>query len=116
MNALSLSWLPLSWWWPVAVLLSAALSAAAVAWLFFKQKNALSPSQGGHAAPVFAVFALLWWAFGFGLALWPLQGLDEFSQWARASSYVSVPLWIGGIAWVAALLVARLLGAIGRKR
>ena len=60
---------------------------------------------------LFSAFALLWWLFGFVLALWPLHGLDEFAQWARASSYVTVPLWIGGIAWAAALLAVRLLRA-----
>ena len=116
MNTISLSWLPLAWWWPLAVLLSAALPAAAVVWLFFKQKQALARTQSARIAIIFVAFAVLWWAFGFALALWPLRGVDEFAQWAHASSYVLVPLWIGGIAWAAALLAARLLRTAGAAR
>lgn len=103
MNALSLFFLPVALWWPVAVALATALMLAAVLWA----RKRLAPPP----ALIFYAFALLWWLFGFFLALWPLQGLDAFAQWARASSYVTVPLWIGGIAWAAALLAVRLLRA-----
>ena len=78
MNTISLSWLPLAWWWPVAVLLSAALPAAAVVWLFFKQKQALARTQSARIAIIFAAFAVLWWAFGFALALWPAVFQRDF--------------------------------------
>lgn len=115
MNSWNLSWLPLPLWWPTAAFVSAALVLAAVFWLWRRAQ-----AQAGSAAPRqialgFALFACLWGLFAGALALWPLQGLDEFSQWARASSYVTIPLWIGGIAWIAALLVARLLAAVGRR-
>ena len=70
--------------------------------------------QRAVAAIVFVVFIILWWAFGFTQALWPLRNLDEFARWARASSYVLVPLWIGGIAWAAPLLLQRLVRVTSR--
>ncbi|MFE1573033.1 hypothetical protein [Comamonas odontotermitis] len=103
MNTLSLFFLPVPLWWPAAVALSAVLVVAAMLWA----RKRLVPAT----TLLFSAFALLWWLFGFVLALWPLHGLDEFAQWARASSYVTVPLWIGGIAWAAALLAVRLLRA-----
>ena len=116
---LSLSFLPAVWWWPTAVFLSALLVAAAAGWLtwriFFEQKIALPQSQKRFIAIVFVVFALVWWTVGFALTLWPLKSADDFTQWARASSYVTIPLWIGGVAWAAALLVARLLNATRAK-
>ena len=116
MNALSLSFLPTALWWPVAVVLSIILVASAAAWLVWRAPRhndiAAAAEHDRHRAWVvrgFLIFATLWWLFGSAVALWPLHGLDTFTQWARASSYVTVPLWIGGIAWAAALLVARLL-------
>jgi hypothetical protein len=112
MDSLSLGFLPLALWWPVATGLSLLLVLAAVLWMFMQ--NRPSQRRGASAAPAwllgaFALLALVWWGFGLALALWPLRGLDELGQWARASSYVLVPLWIGGVAWACALVVQRLL-------
>ena len=118
MASLSWSFLPAAGGWLTAVLLSAVLAGSAAAWMWcspkFKQKTALGHMQRAVAAIVFVVFIILWWAFGFTQALWPLRNLDEFARWARASSYVLVPLWIGGIAWAAALLLQRLVRVTSR--
>ncbi|MEG0973532.1 MAG: hypothetical protein RSD57_05705 [Comamonas sp.] len=102
MQQLSWFFLPPTYWWAAAVALSVLLVAASICWLAWRN---WSP----QTALIFAALAVVWWSFGFASALWPLRGLDEFSQWARASSYVVVPLWMGGVAWIAALLVARFL-------
>ncbi|QMV71521.1 hypothetical protein HS961_00980 [Comamonas piscis] len=119
MDSLSLGFLPLALWWPVATGLSLLLVLGAVLWMFMQDRP--SQRRGGSTSPAwlpwaFALLALVWWGFGLALALWPLRELDELGQWARASSYVLVPLWIGGVAWVCALVVQRLLRSTAAMR
>lgn len=113
MHSLSLAFLPLALWWPVALGLSLLLVLSAVLWISLQHRRAQKqPAPAGRTSWLpwaFAIFALVWWGFGLALALWPLKDLDELGQWARASSYVLVPLWMGGVAWVCAFLVQRLL-------
>ena len=120
MQQLSWFFLPPAYWWPAAVALSVLVVAASALWLSWRSKSAKNAALARtHKRPIALIFiaiALLWWGFGFATALWPLRGLDEFSQWARASSYVTVPLWIGGVAWAAALLLARFLNTARTAR
>ncbi len=119
MDSLTLAFLPLALWWPVATGLSVLLVLSAVLWMFLQNRPPRQQAPAGRPAwlPLaFALFALVWWGFGFAFALWPLTELDELGQWARASSYVLVPLWIGGVAWVGALLVQRLLRSMAAMR
>lgn len=120
MQQLSWFFLPPAYWWLAAVALSVLVVAASALWLWWRSKSTKNadpaPTQSAPAALIFIVLALLWWGFGFATALWPLRGLDEFSQWARASSYVTVPLWIGGVAWAAALLLVRFLNTARATR
>ena len=120
MQQLSWFFLPPAQWWSAAVLLSIVLVVASALWLSWRgssaKNTALARHPGRSITLIFIAIALLWWGFGFATALWPLRGLDEFSQWARASSYVTVPLWIGGVAWAAALLLARFLNAARAAR
>ena len=120
MQQLSWFFLPPAQWWAAAVALSVVLVAASALWLSWRgssaKNTALARHPGRSITLIFIAIALLWWGFGFATALWPLRGLDEFSQWARASSYVTVPLWIGGVAWAAALLLARFLNAARAAR
>ncbi len=119
MDSLTLAFLPLALWWPVALGLSLLLVLAAVLWMFVQNRSARQRAAGGGPAWLpwaFALLALAWWTSGLALALWPLRELDELGQWARAPSYVLVPLWIGGIAWVGALLVQRLLRSTAAMR
>ena len=109
MPTLSLFFIPQPWWWATSVLLSLLLVGTAVAWLARRPHRPLPA-----LLPLFAAFTAAWWLFGFALALWPLHALDTFSQWARASSYLAIPLWMGGVAWCAALLLARLLRTVAR--
>ena len=120
MQQLSWFFLPPAQWWAAAVALSVVLVAASALWLSWRSKShkntAPAPVQSASIALIFIAIIALWWCFGFATALWPLRGLDEFSQWARASSYVTVPLWIGGVAWAAALLLARFLNTARAAR
>ena len=120
MQQLSWFFLPPAQWWAAAVALSVVLVAASALWLFWREKSAKNatpaPNPSRSLTLIFIATALLWWGFGFANALWPLRGLDTFSQWARASSYVTVPFWIGGVAWTAALLLARFLNTARAAR
>ena len=121
MQQLSWFFLPPAQWWAAAVALSVVLVVASALWLSwrsskFNKNTASAPVQSAPIALIFIAIIALWWCFGFATALWPLRGLDEFSQWARASSYVTVPLWIGGVAWAAALLLARFLNTARAAR
>lgn len=102
--------IPLAWWLPLSMGACVLLVAAAGAWLW---RQALRADTDARAARRMALLAslglLLWLAYGLAKGYGPLWRGDAFVHMAQAPAFVQLPLLIGGIAWMAALLVGRVL-------
>lgn len=102
-----------SFWGPLALsMLAAALLVAASLWRVWRARRQLPPDHGqSHSAQAFALgytaAALLWLAYGLWTGYRPwLQTSDPAWQMAvHGDSLWSLPLFIGAVAWAAALAV-----------
>ena len=103
----------LNWWLPLCLGASLLGVLSAMAWLHWHRRKtapALRLRRADRALIVAYDLAMLLW-LGWGLHyLWRTFGAqDAFSLFAREEALLKAPLIMTAVAWVAALLVARLL-------
>lgn len=108
--------IPLNWWLPSATALSCFTVLAAVLWLGWRARRLRA--EGDAAAQArrivlgFTVAALLWLGYGVYFIQQHFGMADPLVLFAQQAALQRQPLIIGGIAWCAALLVARLLASV----
>lgn len=102
--------IPLAWWLPLSLGACVFLVVAAVGWLWRQALQAGTDASGSRRVALLASLGLLLWlAYGLIKGYGPLWRGDAFMRMAQAPAFVQLPLLIGGLAWMAALLVGRML-------
>ena len=110
----AMSLIPLSLWLPLSLCACVLLVLSAMGWLWRAALRVPAGSRDGRNMRSMAAIAsaglLLWLAYGlfkgYGGALWQA---DALLLMAQASGLVQMPLIVGGVAWIAALLLGRVM-------
>ena len=108
----------LEWWLPLCAALSAVAVLASIGWLFWrghKLWRQVPDRQLPYLVLVFTVLALGWLGYGLFFMYQRFDPDDALLLFARQPELQQQPLIIGGIAWGAALLMARLLSATAQR-
>lgn len=109
----AMSMIPLSLWLPLSVAACVLLVLAAVGWLWRRALRIPTGSRDGRASRSMAAFAtaglLLWLGYGLLKGYGALWRADALLLMAQASLLTQIPLIVGGLAWVAALLLGRVM-------
>ncbi|WP_027014515.1 hypothetical protein [Comamonas composti] len=98
--------------WPwLSALASAALVLTAMAWVW-RSARRLTPGTRDAAtarrmAWLFALGALAWLAYALHAGYARLWQADAFLIFAQQNALLGLPFLIGGLAWVAALMLGR---------
>ena len=110
----AMSMIPFPLWLPLSVGACVLLVLAAVAWLWRRALRISAAHRDGRAARNMAALAtaglLLWLAYGLFKGYATLWGADALMLLAQSSLLTQIPLIVGAIAWVAALLLGRVMG------
>lgn len=113
----AMSMIPFSLWLPLSVGACVLLVLAAVAWLWRRALRIPAAHRDGRAARNMAALAtaglLLWLTYGLFKGYATLWGADALMLLAQSSLLTQIPLIVGAIAWVAALLLGRVMGMRG---
>lgn len=108
--------IPLDWWLTFATALSCVAVLAAVLWLAWRARQRRfedrSTTQARRIVLGFTAAAVLWLAYGLYFIQRHFGQADPLMLFAQQPALERQPLIIGGIAWCAALLVARLLASV----
>lgn len=106
-------------WLLLSVAASALLVLAAMAWVWHGARALPPDSRDGRSArrmaALFALGALAWLAHGLYTGYATLWRADALMLLAQQGALLRLPLLIGGLAWVAALLVTRVLRLLERS-
>ena len=115
-----MSLIPFSLWLPLSVGACVLLVLAAVAWLWRRALRIPTAHRDGRAARNMAALAtaglLLWLAYGLFKGYATLWRADALMLLAQSSLLTQIPLIVGAIAWVAALLLGRVMCMRGLHR
>ncbi|MEG2048490.1 MAG: hypothetical protein RR100_16685 [Comamonas sp.] len=108
-----MSMIPLSLWLPLSVAACVLLVLAAMGWLWRAALRIPASSRDGRNMRTMASIAsaglLLWLGYGLFKGYATLWQADALMLLAQSSLLVQMPLIIGGLAWVAALLLGRVM-------
>ena len=109
----AMSMIPLSLWLPLSVAACVLLVLAAMGWLWRAALRIPAGSRDGRNMRTMASIAsaglLLWLGYGLFNGYATLWQADALMLLAQSSLLVQMPLIIGGLAWVAALLLGRVM-------
>lgn len=109
----AMSMIPFSLWLPLSVGACVLLVLAAVAWLLRRALRISAAHRDGRAARNMAALAtaglLLWLAYGLFKGYGALWQADALMLMAQAPLLVQMPLIIAGVAWIATLLLGRVM-------
>lgn len=113
-----MSLLPLSLWLPLSVAACVLLVLISVALLLRQALRIPSTHKDGRNVRTIAGLTsaglLLWLVYGVIKGYASLWKADALLILAQGSLLVQLPLLIGGLAWIAALLIARLIKMHGK--
>ncbi len=102
----------------LSVAASALLVLASIGWVWHGTRALPADSRDGRSArcmaALFALGALAWLAYGLYTGYAALWKADALMLFAQQGALLRLPFLIGGLAWVAALLVTRVLRMLGR--
>ena len=105
-------------WLQLSVAASALLVLASIGWVWRGTRALPADSRDGRSArrmaALFALGALAWLAYGLYTGYAALWKADALMLFAQQVALLRLPFLIGGLAWVAALLVTRVLRMLGR--
>lgn len=110
--------LPLTLWLPLSIAAGVVLVVASMLWVLRAARRTDPASRDGRSARrmslLFAVGALVWLAYalytGYG-ALWQAQ---PWVMLAQQPALLRLPLIVGAIPWVAALLLTRVMRMVAK--
>ena len=109
----AMSMIPFSLWLPLSVGACVLLVLAAVAWLWRRALRISAAHRDGRAARNMAALAtaglLLWLAYGLFKGYGALWQADALMLMAQAPLLVQMPLIIAAVAWIATLLLGRVM-------
>lgn len=105
--------IPLSLWLPLSVAVCVLLVLAAMGWLWRAALRLPADSRDGRHMRAMAAAAsaglLLWLVYGLFKGYGAVWHADALLLMAQSSLLLQMPLIIGGLAWVAALLLSRVM-------
>ena len=108
-----MSLIPVSLWLPLSLACCALLVLAAIGWLWRAALRIPAGSKDARPVRVMAMLAstglLLWLGYGLFKGYGALWSADAWMLRAQSSLLVQVPLLVGGMAWIATLLLARVM-------
>lgn len=108
-----MSLIPLSLWLPLSLGACVLLVLAAMGWLWRAALRIPAGSRDGRNMRSMAAIAssglLLWLAYGLFTAYGALWQADALMLMAQAPLLLQTPLIVGGVAWIAALLLGRVM-------
>lgn len=108
-----MSMIPLSLWLPLSVAACVLLVLAAMGWLWRAALRIPAASRDGRnmrsMASIASAGLLLWLGYGLFKGYATLWQSDALMLMAQSSLLVQMPLIIGGVAWVATLLLGRVM-------
>lgn len=108
-----MSLIPLSLWLPLSICACVLLVLAAIGWLWRAARRIPADSRDGRNMRTMAAAAsaslLLWLVYGLFKGYGALWQADALLLMAQASLLLQMPLIVGGLAWVAALLLGRVM-------
>ena len=109
----AMSLIPVSLWLPLSLACCVLLVLAAIGWLWRAALRIPAGSKDARPVRVMAMLAstglLLWLGYGLFKGYGGLWAADAWLLTAQSSLLVQVPLLVGGMAWVATLLLARVM-------
>ena len=109
----AMSMIPLSLWLPLSVAACVLLVLAAMGWLWRAALRIPAGSRDGRnmrsMASIASAGLLLWLGYGLVKGYGGVWNADAWLLQAQSGLLVQMPLLIGGLAWVAALLLARVM-------
>lgn len=109
----AMSLIPLSLWLPLSVAACVLLVLAAMGWLWRSALRIPAGSRDGrnmrNMATIASAGLLLWLAYGLFKGYGALWQADALLLMAQASLLVQMPLIIAAVAWIAALLLSRVM-------
>jgi hypothetical protein len=109
----AMSLIPLSLWLPLSVAACVLLVLAAMGWLWRSALRVPAGSRDGrnmrNMATIASAGLLLWLAYGLFKGYGVLWQADALLLMAQASLLVQMPLIIAAVAWIAALLLGRVM-------
>ncbi|MDR0227395.1 MAG: hypothetical protein LBI66_13345 [Burkholderiaceae bacterium] len=105
-------------WLVLSVAACAFLVLAALAWVWRCARTLPPGSRDGRSARrmalLFALGALAWLAYALPTGYAALWRADTLMLTAQQGALARLPLLIGGLPWVAALLLTRVMRMLGR--
>ena len=108
-----MSLIPLSLWLPLSLCACVLLVLSAMGWLWRAALRVPAGSRDGRnmrsMASIASAGLLLWLGYGLFKGYATLWQADALMLLAQSSLLVQMPLIIGGLAWVAALLLGRVM-------
>ena len=108
-----MSLIPLSLWLPLSITCCVLLVLVAVGWLWRAALKVPASGRDGKPMRIMAALAtaglLLWLGYGLVKGYAGVWNADAWLLQAQSGLLVQLPLLIGGLAWVAALLLARVM-------
>lgn len=109
----AMSLIPLSLWLPLSVAACVLLVLAAMGWLWRSALRVPAGSRDGrnmrNMATIASAGLLLWLAYGLFKGYGALWQADALLLMTQASLLVQMPLIIAAVAWIAALLLGRVM-------
>lgn len=108
-----MSLIPLTLWLPLSLCACVLLVLSAIGWLWRAALRTPAGSRDGRNMRTMASIAsagmLLWLGYGLLTSYRTLWQADALMLMAQAPLLVQAPLIVGGIAWIAALLLGRVM-------
>ncbi|QXZ08864.1 hypothetical protein KUF54_12465 [Comamonas sp. Y33R10-2] len=108
-----MSLIPLSLWLPLSLCVCVLLVLAAIGWLWRCALRVPASSRDGRNVRTMASIAtaglLVWLGYSLFTSYRALWQADALMLMAQASLLVQAPLIVGGISWIAALLLGRVM-------
>lgn len=105
--------IPLSLWLPLSITACVLLVLAAIGWLWRSALRIPSQSRDGRNVRAMAALGsaglLLWLGYGVFKGYGALWQADALLLMAQSSLLVQLPLIVGGVAWIATLLLGRVM-------
>ena len=108
-----MSLIPLSLWLPLSITCCVLLVLVAIGWLWRAALKVPANGRDGKPMRIMAALAtaglLLWLGYGLVKGYGRVWNADAWLLQAQSGLLLQMPLLIGGLAWVAALLLARVM-------